>query len=256
LEWEVPECLGPADRFIDLRDHPLEKVAWWGSKPWLDAYPGWTINDILGTICGDKGLRIDFDASYTPLKFVRRAELAGKVVFVPGSAVSAKMWPASSWLELAEKLDAVVVAAAVDVVQALAPLPLYETPSISDALDAVSSARAVIAVDTGIMHMAVHQGTPTVGIFRASPVYARERENFVAVEANKPCESICYMREIGCGHNGRPLAGKGFVPTDWSCLAPSDQRCMETITPDMVLAALDEATGRRGRRRQRTGTLQ
>lgn len=256
LEWEIPDCLGPGDRFLDLRDHPLEKVAWWGSKPWLEAYPGWTINDILATICGDKGLRIDFDGGFVPLKFVRRPELADKVLLVPGSAVSAKMWDAANWRQLAKSLDAVVLAASPNVVEALRPTAWYETPTISDALDAVSSARAVIAVDTGIMHIAVHQGTPTVGIFRAFPVYARECENFVGVVATKPCEAVCYMREIGCGHNGRPLAGKGFVPTDWSCLAgASEGRCMDTITTETVLAALEQATNRRGRHRQRTGTV-
>lgn len=245
LEWELPECMAAGDRFIDLRDHPLEKVAWWGSKPWLDAYPGWTIDDILGTICGDKGLAVDFELRYQPLKFVRRSELTDKVLFVPGTAVSAKMWPAERWIELARSIVTtlsldVAVLGLVNVVEGLAPAPWYETPTLADALDAVSSCHAVVSVDTGIMHMAVHQGTPTVGLFRSSPVYVRERPNFSAVIAAKACEQVCYDREIDKSHHGRPSAGKTFSPNDWDCQAAAELRCMNMISVQSVMNALED----------------
>jgi ADP-heptose:LPS heptosyltransferase len=238
LEWELPECLAAGDRFVDLRDHPLEKVAWWGSKPWIDAYPDWTVEDILRTICGDKGITIDFLAPYRPLKFVRRPELFGKVLFVPGTAVSAKMWPADRWMQLSRSLNASVIGLP-ETAELFAPLPWFETPTLADALDAVSSCRAVISVDTGIMHLAVHQGVPTVGIFRGSPVYIRDRANFAAVVAAKACQQSCYDCEIDLSHHGRPAAGKAFSPNDWACQAAPGGSCMETIEVDAVLDALN-----------------
>jgi len=258
LEWEVPECLSDGDEFLNLRDHPLEKVAWWGSKPFIDAYPGWTIENILSTICGDKGLPVDFGAPYQRLKFARRPELSDKVLLVPGSAVSAKCWPLSGWLKLASELDCVVIGQPEncgEVRELLgAELPWYETPTVADALDAVSSAKAVVSVDTGIMHIAVHQGTPTVGLFRAFPVYVRAADHFRAITANKACEKICYEREVSCAHNARPSAGKDFRPNNWNCQVESGMRCMETIDAEDVLNALTDLCAHPNQRRG-TGRL-
>src|SRR5262245_27501443 len=40
-------------RFVDLRDHPLQRDHWWGSSAFEAAYGGLLINDILARICAD-----------------------------------------------------------------------------------------------------------------------------------------------------------------------------------------------------------
>jgi hypothetical protein len=263
LEWEVPGCLSSEDTFIDLRDHPLQREFWWGSKPFLDKYVGWNIEDVIGTICRDKNLPVDFNAPYQQLKFNRRKELADRILFVPGSAVSAKCWPTQKWIQLAgnmhsagagcgtcsaeqlsrSRLRAQRLCAVIgqpeksDEARALveAGLQWYETPTVADALDAVSSCKAVISVDTGIMHMAVHQGTPTVAIYRWSPVYNRARPNFRAVIAEQPCSPACYEAELNCAHHKKPAAGKDFQPLNWSC--QSQHACLEGIAVETVARA-------------------
>ena len=42
---------GPADRFIDLRDHPLQRDFWWGSDAFEAEFGRLNINDILQRIC-------------------------------------------------------------------------------------------------------------------------------------------------------------------------------------------------------------
>lgn len=255
LEWELPGCLSQPDRFIDMRDHPLQREFWWGSKPFLDKYPGWRIEDVLRVICKDKKLPADFAQPYEQLHFVRRNELAGKVLFIPGSAVSAKCWPTANWLAVSQQVDAVVIGQPEESEEARAlidaGLAWYETPSVADALDAVSSCQAVISVDTGIMHMAVHQGTPTVGIYRGSAVYLRERENFIGLVPAKSCDAACFQAELDCAHNDRPAAGKGFRPLNWSCQSV-DSSCISEINPEAVLQALCALTDRHGRRHPQT----
>ena len=43
-------------RFVDLRDHPLQRDWWWGSPEFEDAFGTLSINDILGRICADFGI--------------------------------------------------------------------------------------------------------------------------------------------------------------------------------------------------------
>ena len=50
----------PGDRFIDLRDHPLQRDFWWGSAAFEAAFGLLNINDILERICADLGVRADF----------------------------------------------------------------------------------------------------------------------------------------------------------------------------------------------------
>src|SRR5437899_1987279 len=40
-------------RFVDLRDHPLQRDWWWGSPEFEDAFGPISINDILSRICAD-----------------------------------------------------------------------------------------------------------------------------------------------------------------------------------------------------------
>src|ERR1700690_1555247 len=47
---------GPGDRFVDLRDHPLQRDFWWGSPLFEDTFGPLNINDILARICADLGI--------------------------------------------------------------------------------------------------------------------------------------------------------------------------------------------------------
>jgi ADP-heptose:LPS heptosyltransferase len=244
LEWEVADALTDQDTFIDLRDHPLQREHWWGSKPFVDAYPGWTINMILDKICRDKGLVLDFDALGRLNANVDPA-LSDRVALIPGSAVAAKCWTAASWLALRNDIERQGLGIIVIGQPAHSPVvaelvnsgaPWKDTPAVADALDVVASCAAAVSVDTGIMHLAVHQGVPTVGIFRPAPVYVRDVPHFRKLVATKQCDSACHQMEQAAAHHTVPEAGPEFQPNNWVC--QSAQRCVDTVTPQSVSDAL------------------
>jgi hypothetical protein len=247
FEWQFSaDKLRTTDEYYDLRDHYLQKRYWWGSREFEQAYPGFKINDILRVICNDLGLEVDF-RRLQPLTHRKRPEVSGKIVFVPGSAVSAKHWPTECWLQLAQKVrhncDGVVVIGQPNRCAAVAELKeagltWLETATIGDAIDVVSSCLAVVSVDTGLMHLAVNQGTPTVGIFKRSPVYIRPHNHFRAAISERSCMDVCHEKERRCAHNDRVLAGPAFQPADWPCQAPAGARCLEAVSADNVAQLL------------------
>ena len=248
MDWHLDSLdFGAQDLFIDLRDHSLQRDHWWGSQAFEDACPGMKINDILSVICRDKGLTVDFYQS-RPLRFYFRGDCAGKIAFIPGSAVSSKSWPLEHWLELNARLAArgesvLVVGQPQEspIVRQLidAGLSWMPTPLLSEAVDVVSSCKAVVSVDTGLMHVAAHQGVPTVGMYKKFAVYVRPFDNVVSLISDKSCEIACHQREQQAAHHKREMAGEGFKPADWSCAAQLDGLgCMETISVEAVWQGL------------------
>src|SRR6266508_3222673 len=47
-------------RFVDLRDHPLQRDYWWGSPEFDRDVGPLSINEILGRICADLGIPAGF----------------------------------------------------------------------------------------------------------------------------------------------------------------------------------------------------
>jgi hypothetical protein len=261
-EWELPsveEMRANGDRFFDLRDHELQRQYWWGSQEFEHDYPGYLINDILHTICGDKGitdvnfhrllpLRYNKVKDLPATKVKKWKELEQTVLLIPGSAVNAKTWSRHRWLELVGMLKTAGVPLAIigepwnsPLVHSLSHggLPCLPTPTIGDAIDAISNCRAVISVDTGLMHLAVQQGIPTVGLYRHAPVYVREQPHFVPLTARKPCQSECFKRQQKCAHHNVRKAGPGFQPANWDCAESSGQRCIDSISAERVLSGLE-----------------
>jgi ADP-heptose:LPS heptosyltransferase len=136
-----------------------------GFLPWLDA---WT---------GGKPLapRLPAPAPSEAAKAALTAAGADPdrpyLLMAPGATWPAKQWPAAHWSELAREaersfgLQVVTLAPPgrrgewPDLPRLLEPLPL------PDVLPLLAGARAVTAVDGGVMHCAVALGTPTLALF-------------------------------------------------------------------------------------------
>ncbi len=249
LEWQFdPRRLQPGDSHFDMRNHPLQTNYWWGSDTFSAAYPSYRINEILGHICRDIGIDASLDR-LERLSFTPRTELADTVLFIPGSAFSFKCWPTENWLALqaGEKLPVAVIGEPENspaVSQLIAAgLTWLPTPSLHDAIDVISSSRAVVAVDTGLMHLAVHQQIPTVALYRHNPIYWRQYPHVQAVIAGQPCAAACYATEKACAHNERPQAGPDFAPHDWSCVSEKF-KCMDSMAAETVLRKLQSVSYR------------
>ena len=224
-------------RFVDLRDHPLQRDHWWGSPAFEQAYPGFRINDIVGRICADFGITADFERP-VPLTSFPRPGLASTVVFVMDTDGPTKRWPAGRWLALASELGRRGFE-----VRALSRdggggggIETVCAPTPGDVVDVLSAARAVVGVDTGPTHIAVQQGTPTVTICRRGNVYLRPWPHTRAVTGD-PCDPACVAAEQEYAYNDR-VDLRGFEWQPRRC--PVDGRCLGAIEPEQVMHALDQ----------------
>ncbi len=228
-------------RFVDLRDHPLQRDYWWGSAEFENTFGPLSINDILARICADFSIDADFTRP-TPLTAHHRPELRSTVLLVLDSDGPTKRWPADRWLELASSIrdtgHEVRAVTRVDVAVELGTdrMEAVPAPTPGDAVDVLGSARAVIGVDTGLTHIAAQQLTPTVMICRARPVYFRRWPHTRAVTGD-PCDDACAAVEDDYAYNDR-VDLRGFEWRPRRC--PADGRCLDVVQPQDVMRALEE----------------
>ena len=244
LAGTVPEgdpAIGAAGTLIDLRDHPLQRDYWWGTPEFAAAYGALTINEIVGRIGADLGVAGDFSAP-VPLQSRDRPDAGGLVLFVADSDGTAKRWAPGRWVELAALLGcrglgvAVVTRdqggnALVDsgIARLVAPTP-------GEAVDVLSSCRAVVGVDTGLTHLAAQQGTPTVTLSRLPAVYFRGWDHTRLV-AGSFCDRVCQQAEREYAYNQIIEVG-AEAPAPRGCAAAVG--CLDSIRPDSVLKALGD----------------
>ena len=227
-------------RFVDLRDHPLQRDWWWGSAEFEHAFGALAINDILGRICADFGIDADFTQPI-PLTASPRPELGACALLVTESDGPSKHWSVDRWRSLADGLrvrglDVRLVTrdAAAPEMRALGITELW-APTPGDALDVLGAARAVVGIDTGLTHLAVQQGTPTVTIFRAPAVFFRPWSHARAVVGDR-CDAACIAAETEYAYNDQvDLRGLQWRPR--TC--PVGGRCLDSVQPEHVLGALE-----------------
>ena len=227
-------------RFVDLRDHPLQRDWWWGSAEFEDAFGPLTINDILSRICADFGIPADMTRPI-PLVAFPRPELSACVILVTESDGTSKQWSVDRWRSIAGALRArgldLRLITRDEPSPELRDLGIAEAraPSPGDALDALGAARAVVGIDTGLTHLAVQQGTPTITICRAPAVFFRAWPHAAAVVGDR-CDDACIAVEKEYAYNARvDLRGFRWQPR----LCPVGGRCLDSVRPDDILAALD-----------------
>jgi hypothetical protein len=228
--------------YFNLRDHPLQTRYWWGSVEFERVYGRLGINEILARICADLGVPAEFSQP-VPLLASPRAEASGTVLLVTGSDGPAKQWPSECWLALVERmrgtgLEARVVLGGGGLAEELrtAGVAGVDASTLGDAVDWLSGCRAVVGIDTGLTHIAVQQGTPTVAIHRGDAIFFRPWRHCRVVTGER-CDPECLRRIQQVSHNehvDRPAAA--WRP--WACAVGG--RCLAAISPDAVFAALKE----------------
>ena len=177
-----------------------------------------------------------------PLRTRPSSGLDRTVLLVHETDGVAKSWPALRWAEIASILrdDGHEVA---HVTKGTTPTPLdgagvaalvAATPP--EAVDALSACRAVIGVDTGLTHVAVQQGTPTVTICRRSSVYVRPWPHSVALRGSD-CTALCRAAETASAYN-RTVSLREFRPSPRTC--PSGSACLDGTRASDAIALLRE----------------
>lgn len=246
-----PLTLDEKDKYFNLREHKLQTEYIWGSQEFASAYPNYLIQDIVSQISFDMGIPQNSGAC-TPLLYKPAPEASGKAVFIPGSAGSMKCWPAQYWLELAdyfknEGIESVVIGQRdkCKVVNEVCILGLkyIETPELEYALDVVSNAKIVVGVDTGLSHLAVNQGIPTIMLFRFNSIFRRVFDHVVSFMAPE-CLPQCLIREFAENFNSNidfrqeESFNKISYWETWHCAEErDDKRCMSRIEVSQVAKA-------------------
>jgi ADP-heptose:LPS heptosyltransferase len=244
LAGTVAECevvVGQGDVLIDLRDHALQRDAWWGSAEFEAAYGPLSINEIVARIAADFGVHADF-SDPAPLEARARGDVEDLVLLVADSDGATKRWPPDRWVELARALErqgvevAVVTRSASAGVLAERGLTEVVADSIGEAVDVLTSCRAVVGVDTGLTHIAAQQGTATVTLCRKPAVYFREWPHTRLV-AGGTCDPSCRRveEEYAC-HRRVDLSGPPPSPR----VCPVLVSCLRSIEPEAVAATLLE----------------
>ena len=251
-----PESLSKDDVFFNLRNHPLQTDYIWGSENFEKTYPGYKITDVLKGICADFGIAANYE-TLVPLPFAKRADCADSVILVPGSAGIVKCWPSFHWIELANRLTKggrnVVIVGQPDrspiVKDCLeSGLAHIKTPTLADALDVLSSASCVVAGDTGLMHLAIHQNVPTVALFRYNVMFKRDYPHVCSLNAPL-CHQACIDIEFSSVPN-KVIKYDSFEENEhkvywetWACTKENwSERCMASIQPEQVETAISDLT--------------
>ena len=229
----------PGDRLLDLRDHPLQRDYWWGSPAFEAEFGRLNINDILGRICDDLGIKADFSAP-TALEARPRHDLGRTVLLVHETDGPDKSWSLDRWAAVAAILRAEGHGVAqVTRGSGVSPLAAVGIPAIvastpADAVDALSGCRGVIGIDTGLTHIAAQQRIPTVTICRDSSVYPRPWPHCAALRGGR-CTDQCASAEAGYAYN-RVVSLRDYRPSPRAC--PSGSPCLGRATPADAVAQL------------------
>jgi hypothetical protein len=240
VDEETFPAVSGADRVVDLRDHPLQRDYWWGSPEFEAAVGPLDINQILDRIASDFGIDADFSAP-TPLLSSLVPGLDRTVLLVTETDGPAKVWPAVKWESLASHLRQrfdvrrVTRTVADEDFDPFA-VPAFPVPNPGAAVDALSSCRGVIGIDTGLTHIAVQQRTPTITICRHGSPYFRPWSHARALRG-AACDAACLAEERASAYNER-VSLRGFRWRPRTC--PSGQKCLTELQPEQAVRLFDE----------------
>jgi hypothetical protein len=241
VESDTWEGAGTDDLFVDLRDHPLQREYWWGSREFDEAFGELSISDIVSRIASDAGLEVDLSAPI-PLASRPRPDVEGAILLVIATDGPAKQWPPEHWRGLVSTLQArgedvrVVTRDETPDQLGVPDIDAVCAPTLGDAVDVLSAAEAVVGVDTGLTHVAVQQGTPTVMLCRARCVYFRPWPHTRVVRGTD-CDERCAAIEREYAYNSRvDLDDFEWQPR----VCPVGSQCVAAIQPRDVVDALGE----------------
>jgi hypothetical protein len=240
--FDPGEPAAAVGRIVDLRDHPLQRDYWWGSAEFVQAFGALTINDILDRICVSFGIKADF-ARPMRLRAFPRPDARDAVLLIMETDGATKHWPVRHWEALAARIRAagievrrVVRDAQSRSATSLDSIEEIVAPTPGDAVDVITSCRAVVGIDTGLTHIAAQQETATITICRQDSVFFRPWPHCRAVRG-APCDPACAALEKSYAYNER-VDLRGFQWQPRTC--PANGSCLDPIEPERVFEVLQE----------------
>lgn len=219
-------------RFLLLRFHKnLFRTPFSGQRDFLEPLAAWGLGEALPPVpqifCG----RPHEDAAARALA---ERDFRGAIGLVPSAAYPLKRWPLENFAALVRALperkflvfggpgddftEALVAAAPARVLNLSGKLSLAETTAY------INQCAAVVANDTGVLHIAEQLGRPAIALMGPAPFGFPSRPSTVILERALPC---------------RPCSKHGQGP----CVNPEFQKCLRDISVDEVRGRLARLTG-------------
>ena len=253
IKGEISEellSLNTDDSYINLRAHPLQTDHTWGT-PEFEAFFGGPSNmeQIVQRISADFGIEFSYE-ELSPLKFRKLEELSNTVALIPGSDGFYKHWPHEYWMRLNSEITGLGLKTVVLGKENESPpvsrllkagLPHLNSPGIAEAIDIVSSCKMVVSVDTGLMHIAVNQGLPTIAFIHPINFHTRTAANCINFRSQRFCPREC--REKMFDLAPEQLQAKDYLSVEikferQECKLPIEENCMAKIKPEDVFDEL------------------
>ena len=154
------------------------------------------------------------------------------VVLFPGASIPERRWGAENFKAVADALGekgfpAVVVGGREDVaegtkiVTGVGDLNLAGRTSLADTAAVIAQGAALVSGDSGVLHLAVGLGRPTVSLFGPgiAEKWAPRGERHIVLNRHFPCS---------------PCTRFGYTPP-----CPINARCLSEISPNEVVHAVD-----------------
>jgi ADP-heptose:LPS heptosyltransferase len=155
----------------------------------------------------------DVDVSQIGDPLWKRPAHKGYIALCPNASRSDKEWHRIGWTHLITELNRRGLP-----FRWLPGAVTKEAPTLPELIEVVAHARAVISVDSGPLHVADAYGIPVVGLYG-------------------PTSPVCYgpyrFRHLAVDHHQ--------YPNDTGIWCKDGETLMASITPEEVLAQLDEA---------------
>lgn len=174
-------------------------------------------------------LALPIQSIFKATQLLKQICLSPFVIIFPGASIPEKRWGVERFFTVAKRLTehgykVVVVGGRGDraegeLIAGAGGLNLTGLTTLTETAAVIARSRLVISGDSGVLHIAVGLGLPTVSLFGPSNVakWAPKGEKHIVLHSKLECS---------------PCSKFGTLPP-----CPNDARCMKEITADQVLEA-------------------
>lgn len=194
---------------------------------------------------------IDYGLDLRRIGLTDATRESGRLLFLHGTTWPTKHWPQAQWRELARLATArgytvqlpwgseVERQRALAIADGLPGVEVLERQTLAGMARHIATAAGVVAVDTGLGHLAAALATPTLSLYGPTNpglagTYGRHQAHLPSTFACAPCLSRT------CQYEGPAMTSD--LNGERLTVAPA---CFSTQPPVQVLAALEEVMARR-----------
>lgn len=189
----------------------------------------------------------DYGIDTAQFNSAKNSQAEQALLFLHGTTWETKLWPEEYWIQLSKKAHAANIPVkllwgndiekrrATDIAVSAPGVTVLDKLTLTEIAEQMMQARAIVAVDTGLAHLAAALGRPTVALYGASdPIRTGTYgKNQLHLSVTLPC-SPCLNKK--CQYRGDDLSASQKAEV-FSVQPP----CFSTLDPERVWNSLGKA---------------